>query len=130
MAFRLEKEKTISTPYILADEEKSYMRLEGRCFHENVVLFFKEIEDWLDVYLETDFDSFTFDNAISYFNSSTTKLIYNMLRRFDERAGAGKKIVVNWITDWDNEIMIECGEDFRDEMEFLEFNLIVNEEPG
>jgi hypothetical protein len=32
---------------------------------------------------------------------------------------------VNWITTDDNEIMIECGEDFKEEMENLEFNLII-----
>jgi len=127
MAFRLEKERTTSTPYVLVDEEKGYMKLEGRCFHENVGVFFKEISDWLDDYLPTDFKSFTFDNAISYFNSSTTKLMFNMLLKMDRHTSDENKIVVNWITSEDNEIMIECGEDFEEEMENLEFNLIISD---
>ena len=126
MPFHLEKEKTTSTPYVLVDEEKSYMKLEGRCFHENIAMFFREVANWLDEYLTTDFKLFTFDNAISYFNSSTTKLIYNMLKRLDGHTTAENKVVVNWITEKDNEVMIECGEDFKEEMEHLEFNLIVN----
>ena len=125
MAFFLEREKTTSTPYILVDEAKGYMKLEGRCFHEKVGEFFKEINDWLDVYLVSDFKAFTFDNKIHYFNSSTTKLLFNMLLKLDDHASKGKKITVNWITAEDNEIMIECGEDFREEMENLEFNLII-----
>ena len=125
MAFRLEREKTTSTPYVLVDEEKGYMKLEGRCFHENVGAFFNEINDWLTQYLATDFGTFTFDNAISYFNSSTTKLMLTMLLKMDRYASAENKIIVNWITTGDNDIMVECGEDFEEEMENLEFNIVI-----
>ena len=127
MTFRLEKDKTTSTPYILLDEDKSYMKLEGRCFHENVGEFFEEINNWLSAYLVTDFKIFTFDNAMNYFNSSTTKLLYNMLKKLDSYASADKNIVVNWITSPGNDIMVECGEDFQEEMENLEFNIVINE---
>ena len=126
MAFRLEKEKTTSTPYVLVDGEKGYMKLEGRCFHENVGAFFKEINDWLDGYLAADFGTFTFDNALSYFNSSTTKLMLTMLLKMDKYASDENKIIVNWITTEENDIMIECGEDFKEEMENLSFNLVIN----
>jgi hypothetical protein len=127
MAFHLEKTATTSTPYVLVDEEKGYMKLEGRCFHENVGAFFKEINDWLDDYLGTGFGLFTFDNAISYFNSSTTKLMLNLLMKMDRHAGGEKKIVVNWIVYEDNDIMIECYEDFAEEIENLAFNLVIIE---
>lgn len=125
MAYFLEKQKTGSTPYILIDEEKGYIRFEGESFHENVIEFYREISDWLGRYLETDFQSLTFDCELKYFNSSTAKLLFNMLMEMDEHAGAGKKVVVNWITTHDNEIIIECGEDFKEEMSEMEFNLNV-----
>jgi hypothetical protein len=124
MAFHIEKEKTTSTPYILADEEKSYMRLEGKCFHEKVADFFKEVNDWLAGYLATDFGSFTFECEFEYFNSSTTKLLHNMLLKMDKYASDTNKIIVNWITTKDNDIMVECGEDFKEDICYLEFNLI------
>jgi hypothetical protein len=125
MGFYFEKEKTTSTPFILVDEEKRHMRIEGRCFHEKVADFFKEVNDWLVVFLEKDFGSFTFDCEIEYFNSSTTKLLHNMLMKMDAFASSAKKIVVNWITTEDNDIMIECGEDFKEDISNLEFNLII-----
>ena len=127
MAFRLEKTKTTSTPYVLVEEEKGYMKMEGRCFHENIVTYFREINDWLDKYLKTDFVKFTFDNEINYFNSSTTKLIYNMLLKMNEYSTDKNKVVVNWITTENNDIMIECGEDFQEEMGNLEFNIIIKQ---
>jgi hypothetical protein len=125
MAFHIEKERTTSTPYTLVDEESNYMRLEGKCFHEKVADFFKEVNDWLAEYLESDFGSFTFDCELNYFNSSTTKLLHNMLMKMDKYASDKNKVIVNWITTEDNDIMIECGEDFSEDVSNLQFNLII-----
>ncbi|MCL2441926.1 MAG: DUF1987 domain-containing protein [Treponema sp.] len=125
MALYLEKEKTTSTPYLLIDEKKSYLKLEGRSFHENITDFFKEIFDWLDVYLTTDFGFFTFDLEMDYFNSATSKLLHNMLMKMDRYTTDKNKIIVNWITTEDNDIIIECGEDLLDEVEKLTFNMVI-----
>jgi hypothetical protein len=125
MAYRLEKERTTSTPYILIDEEKNYMKFEGRSFHENVVEFYKDVNNWLDAYLETDFGCFTFDFEMNYFNSSTSKLLHNMLTKMDKYASDKKKVIVNWITTEDNDIIIECGEDFQEDFNNLKFNMIL-----
>lgn len=124
MAYKLEREKTNNTPYILIDEEKGYMRIEGECYLEDILNFFKEISDWLEVYLSSADTALTFDCALEYFNSSTTKLLYNMLLAMDEAVARGKKVVVNWIAAEGDEMVIECGEDFREEVENLEFNMI------
>jgi hypothetical protein len=125
MAFHLEKRRTASTPYVLVDEEKNYMRMEGRSFHENIAEFFKEINDWLDGYLASDFGVFTFDCEMNYFNSSTVKALLNMILRMDKRSFGGNKVIINWITTSDNEIIIECGEDFKEDVSNLEFNLVI-----
>lgn len=126
MAFFMEKEQTGSTPYILIDEEKGYMRFEGESFHENVVQFYHEVGLWLESFLKKDFTSFTFDCKLRYFNSSTAKLLLNMLMEMDRHAKDGKDITVNWITTPDNDIIIECGEDFQEEIENLQFRIITD----
>jgi hypothetical protein len=125
MAFYFEKEKTASTPYILIDEEKSYMRVEGRSFHENVIDSFEVINDWLEGYLSSDFTLLTFDCELNYLNSSTVKLLFNIIMKMDKSASEGKKIMVNWITTDSNDIIIECGEDFKEEITSLEFNMVI-----
>lgn len=130
MSFRLEKEKTSSTPYVLVDEEKGYMRFEGECYHENVIDFFHDISAWLESYLERDFGTFTFDCELRYFNSSTVKLLLNFLTSMDEHSVGGNQVVVNWITTEDNDIIIECGEDFQEEMNHLQFHLVVSQGEG
>ena len=123
MSYRLEREKTELTPYVLIDEERGYMRLEGESYHENVFDFFSEINDWLIKFLRTDFSGFTFDCELKYFNSSTVRILLNMLTEMDTSA-CSDKVVVNWITTKNNIIITECGEDFQIGLENLTFNLI------
>ena len=127
MPFKLERERTKTSPYVLINEEKKYMLFEGECYLEETVVFFKDINDWLEKFFLTDFEEFTFDCAMAYFNSSTTKLMYNIFRFMDKNTG-DKNVVINWIVaDKDDEMLIECGEDFREEMENLEFNIVISE---
>ena len=123
MAYKLEREKTDMTPYVLIDEESGYMKLEGESYHENVFDFFIEINQWLGKFLKTEHGAFTFDCELKYFNSSTVKLLLNILLSMDKSAGA-ENITVNWITTKNNRIIIECGEDFQEDLKNLTFNLI------
>jgi len=122
----MEREKTDLTPLVIIDEEKGYMKFEGESYHENVISFFGGINEWLKGFLLTDFDSFTFDCELAYFSSSTVKILMNMLIDMDNSPNS-KKITVNWITVKNNEIIIECGEDFKEDMENITFNLIIND---
>jgi len=125
MAYFLEKERTKTTPYILVDEVNGYMKFEGESYLEDIVDFYKDIGEWLEIFLPTDFEKFTFDCAMEYFNSSTAKLLYNIMKLLDKNA-VDKKIVVNWIvSDEDDDMLVECGEDFRDDMEYLKFEIII-----
>ena len=123
MSFRLKREKTDLTPYVLIDEDGGYMRMEGESYHENVFDFFIDINKWLGKFLKTDYPSFTFDCELKYFNSSTVKLLLNMLLEMDRSEGSNN-ITVNWITTKNNKIIIECGEDFQEDLNHITFNLI------
>jgi len=124
MSFKLIREKTDLTPYVLIDEEKRYMKFEGESYHENVISFFKEICEWLGGFLKTDFDSFTFDCELEYFNSTSVMVLLNMLLDMNNSKNA-QKITVNWITVKQNKIIIECGEDFQEDLENITFNIVI-----
>ena len=128
MAFILELQKTTSTPYILVDEAKGYMKMEGKSFPEKAAEFFNDVNDWLNKYLETDFGSFTFDFAMEYYNSSTYKIIMDMMMKMDKFSIGNNNITINWIAAEDDDIGIESGDDIKEDMENLEFNLVITEE--
>jgi len=125
-AFYLERERTDLTPYVLIDEEKEYMKLEGESYHENVIAFFKDINQWLSEFLGKNFNTLTFDCELVYFNSSTVKVLLNMFLDMDNSKNS-KNITVNWITTQKNEIIIECGEDFKEDIKNIKFNIIIKD---
>ena len=42
----------------------------------------------------------------------------------DEAASRGKRISVNWIYEADDEDALEFGEDFKEDLKSLQFNLL------
>jgi len=126
LSYRLEREKTNTTPYVLIDENEGYMKFEGESFHVNSADLFLEISDWLSSFLTTDFEKLVFDCELRYFNSSTVKLLLNMLIEMDDAKNA-ENVTVNWITTKDNDIIIECGEDIQEDLKHIIFNLVLKQ---
>ncbi|MSS63062.1 DUF1987 domain-containing protein [Velocimicrobium porci] len=120
--YRYEKISTSSTPYILVDEEKKYMKLSGESFPENVIKCYGEVAKWLFQFLKTDFEIFTFDCNMIYFNSSTSKVFIQLFQALNE-AGKTNKVIVNWTCSEDNEIMVEYGEEFQSICDNIEFHI-------
>lgn len=123
--FYYEREKTSSTPYILVDEEKAYMKFSGESFPENVIKCYGEVSSWLTRYLETSFGTFTFDFEMIYFNSSTSKVLTSIFSMLND-AGKNNRVIVNWCCSEDNDIMIEYGEEFKKDNENIEMNIILD----
>lgn len=123
---KIEVQKTVSTPHMIIDEENNYLRLSGESFPENIVNFYAPLTSWLEGYLATDFPSFTFDCHLVYFNSSTSKLLMNILGAMNDAAARGKKVVVNWHSSKENDVIIECGEEFGEDFTAMEFNILIS----
>ena len=48
----------------------------------------------------------------------------NFLDLLDRAAQDGKPVTVNWFYDPENEAVLECGQDFSEELQALTFNLV------
>jgi hypothetical protein len=129
MPFLLEVPKTTASPYVLIDEGNNYMKIEGRSYDENVVEFFEQINKWLDAYLNTDFGTFVFDCELDYFNSASVKVLLSMIDKMDMLPSENNKVILNWNTTSDNDIVIEFGEDMIGEgVKCLKFCLNIKED--
>ena len=126
MSFLLERESTQSTPYVIIDEKEHYMKLEGMSFHENTIEFFQDILKWLNDYLPTDFGSFTFDCKMKYFNSSTTKILFDILELMNDNAINGNQVIVNWYVNQEDDMLIELCEDIEEDYDNLTIKLIIS----
>ena len=53
------------------------------------------------------------------------KILFDMLELMDENAVGGKKVIVNWHVNKDDDLLIELCEDMEEDYENLEINMIV-----
>jgi hypothetical protein len=118
-------EKTYSTPYINFSSDTGKLMISGESFPENASRFYTPILQWIREYIsETDSQETEMVIEVSYFNSSTSKVFLNIFGILEEAVEEGKDITVNWRCSKENESAIECGEEFKEDLEKLPFNII------
>ncbi|WP_321314722.1 DUF1987 domain-containing protein [Halarcobacter sp.] len=116
--------ETKYTPFIKLDNEKGLMELVGKSYPENTFEFYKPMLDWVEEYFEKNDKKTIVNMEIIYFNSSSSKLFFDFFDLLEEAHNNGKSIEINWIYDEENESALEAGEDFKEDFEDLNFNLI------
>jgi hypothetical protein len=100
------------------------LEIRGESYPENASKTYAPVFAWLERYLEGLRDEVVqVELEITYFNSSSSKILMNFFDMLEDAAETGKKIVVNWYYDEENETALEYGEEFQEDMELVEFNL-------
>ncbi|PHR72293.1 MAG: hypothetical protein COA66_06140 [Arcobacter sp.] len=117
-------EKTKYTPEIRLNAQKGEINFTGKSYPENTFEFYKPILTWIEEYLAKNIQNKTVINMeIIYFNSSSSKLFFDFFDIIDD-ASKNHDIIINWIYDEENDSALEAGEDFIEDFENLNFNLL------
>ena len=114
-------EETKYTPTISLDINGT-VSIVGKSYPENTFEFYAPVMEWLGAYFEEGNKKLTLNMEITYFNSSSSKLFFDMFDLLDENNS--DDLVINWIYDEDNESALEAGEDFKDDFENLTINFV------
>lgn len=115
---------TKSSPRVHFDPVRHVLEITGESYPENAAKFYAPVFEWLGLYLAGLGDqAVTVNLNISYFNSSSSKALMNLFDLLDEACRNGRRIEVNWRYDEDNETALECGEEFKEDVSDLPFNL-------
>lgn len=117
-------EATKYTPEITLDKESGLISLKGKSYPENTFDFYEPIIAWIKWYLASPKEGVKIVFDISYFNSSSSKLFFDIFDILEEGVEQGSSISIEWIYDADNESAQEAGEDFKDDFETLDFVLV------
>jgi len=118
---------TEDTPNVILDKENGKFEISGRSLPEDVNMFFEPIMDWIDEYSEDPLDKTVFDFKLEYFNTASSKVILDILLKFEEIVEDGKEVIVKWHYHEDEEDMLEAGEEYADIVE-IPFEYIVLED--
>jgi hypothetical protein len=105
--------------------DEGRLSLSGESYPEDTATFFGPILKALSGYCAAVQNrEITFDISLSYFNTSSAKVLMNMLQLLEARAKAGTAIRINWFYQQDDEVLQEFGEDFSRDFQHVRFNLI------
>lgn len=119
----LDIEATKSTPGILFDQERCILRIYGESYPENAAKFYSPVVDWLREYLAESGRELRLEFEIIYFNSSSSKVFMNLFDLLEAAVTDGRQAAVVWRCDAENETAIECGEEFREDVVHLPFEI-------
>ena len=110
----LELQAKNNTPYINFDATTGIMVMKGRSTPENSVEYYEPITNWVLNYIQTPAENTIVKVQFEYFNTSSSKCILDVLKKFAEIHKAGKSAKVEWYFEEDDEDMKEAGEDYGD----------------
>lgn len=120
-------ESTNYTPKISFDARKGFMEFSGKSYPENTFDFYKPVKEWLSEYSQNANDTTIVNFELTYLNSSSLKVYFDIFDILEEIHNNGKKIEINWIYESDDDIIEETGEDFIEDFKNLTINLVAKE---
>jgi hypothetical protein len=116
-------ESTRVSPFIAYSPSQNILSLRGRSSPENPIEFYKPVFEFLESYKSSKNNSLTVDVCLEYFNTSSTKVLFNIFKTIDRlKINNNIDTTINWFyEEWDDDMM-EIGEDFSQDLK-LSFNL-------
>ncbi|MDH5599380.1 MAG: DUF1987 domain-containing protein [Cyclobacteriaceae bacterium] len=116
-------EPTRVTPLINFEPSQGILEMKGRSSPENAIQFYQKLIENLDLFIQSSNQSFVANFAFEYFNTSSSKCLFDVFKRLGKMKEAGKDVVINWYFEEDDEDMKEAGEDYCDLLD-IDFNFI------
>jgi hypothetical protein len=118
-------EATKSTPSVFLDASRGLLEIKGKSYPENASKFYLPILDTVRCFLESTSPAlFRVTLEIIYLNSSSSKALLNLLDMLDRAAKTGREVVITWRYHEEDLTSLECGDEFKDELESAVFNLV------
>ncbi len=108
---------TDDTPSVILDKASGIFEFSGRSLPEDVNSFYEPILDWLSDYAEAPNSETSVTFKLVYFNTASSKLILDILLKFEEIGEAGSNVQINWYYPEDDEDMEEAGDEYSDIVE-------------
>jgi hypothetical protein len=111
------------TPQIKFDSQKNELFIEGQSYPESASEFYNPILEWIEKYGEQKDIDLTVSFKFTYFNTSSSKAILDILDILDVFHEKGKEPKVNWYYEKDDEDIKESGEEFAEDIKYS-FNIL------
>lgn len=114
---------TASSPEIDLRFDKRHFLIKGEAFPENAALFWGEVINSVRHFAKEDAstEKIIVDVALTYFNSSSTKMLFSLFDALNEKAAGGTHVVLNWYHDEEDDTIYEFGQELCEDFPDLTF---------
>ncbi|TXI25618.1 MAG: DUF1987 domain-containing protein [Roseateles sp.] len=116
---------TGSSPEIDFRFDAHHLALRGESFPENAAAFYGPVLAALRDFLARPDDGqpLNVEVALTYFNSSSTKMLFTLFDLLDQAAAAGRAVDLLWQHDVDDDTIREFGEELMADFQHLQIRL-------
>jgi hypothetical protein len=111
---------TDMSPEINFQFSENRFSLTGESYPENATAYYSPLITAVEAHLN-EFAPSEVDVAIqlAYFNSASTKMLFNLFGVFNTHATRGNTVIFNWIYDEEDETILEFGNDLSSDFTAL-----------
>ncbi|HON18687.1 MAG TPA: DUF1987 domain-containing protein [Salinivirgaceae bacterium] len=114
-------------PKVILDKKSGEFIFSGVSMCEDALAFYKPIFDWIKQYALDPNPKTEVHFKLTYFNTASSKMILDVMLRFEEIYNMGNDVCIFWHYPPDDEDLEEAGEIYKSRLE-IPFNVIENED--
>lgn len=92
--------------------ETGILEIGGKSIPERTAEFYEPVLEWIDEYLKSPNEETTLNIKLEYCNSSSTRYLMDILERIESLFKRGKKVVINWHYEEDDDDMLDLGQSY------------------
>ncbi|MBE9468479.1 MAG: DUF1987 domain-containing protein [Bacteroidetes bacterium] len=105
---------TRQNPNIILNQEKNIFEFSGQSLPENVQKLYQPILSWIDEYSDAPNENTAIIFKMKYYNSASSKVIFEVLKKFNLIYKKGRDVKVEWFFKEEDEDMQECGKYYQE----------------
>ncbi len=110
-------EGTMDLPSITLDKRTGSFEIAGTSFPEDARTFYKPVLEWTDEYMKDPLDELCLCFKLTYYNTSSSKILHTIFEKFENLVDKGHAISVKWYYEPDDEDMYEAGLDYKERID-------------
>ncbi len=113
---------TPSSPEVDFKFDTHALALRGESYPENAAAFYGGVIARLKEYLaRQEARRIEVNIALAYFNSSSTKMLFNLIEALNDAAEAGDSVTLNWFHDEEDDTILEFGQELSEDFPAIAF---------
>ena len=113
---------TPSSPEVDFQFEARTLSLRGESYPENAAAFYGDIIARLKEFLAAQTGlALEVNIALAYFNSSSTKMLFNLIEALHNAVDDGNHVTLNWYHDEEDDTILEFGQELSEDFSQLDF---------